>query len=68
MRAGSSPAAATNTGKLIMTWLQKLAWEEAFKLLSREPAQLRKMGFKSLEEAVSFELRRVANLAKPVDK
>ena len=47
-----------------MTWLQKLAWEEAFTLLSREPSQLRKMGFKSLGEAFEFEFRRVSGLAE----
>ena len=51
-----------------MTWLQKLAWEEAFRLLSRKPSQLRKMGFKSLGEAAEFEFRRVENLAKEVTK
>ena len=52
----------------MMTWLQKLAWEEAFRLLSRKPEQLRKMGFKSIGDAAEFEFRRVENLAKGATK
>ena len=46
-----------------MTWLQKLAWEDAFHLLSRTPDQLKKMGFSSLGDAASFEFKRVAALS-----
>ena len=51
-----------------MTWLQKLAWKKTFRLLSRKPEQLRKMGFKSIGNAAEFEFRRVENLAKEVTK
>lgn len=47
-----------------MTWLQKIAWEEAFRMLSRGQSQLRKMGFKSVDEAAAFEFRRVTGLSK----
>ena len=51
-----------------MNWLQELAWKEAFVMLSRGQAQLRKMGFKTVEEAAAFEFRRVTNLGwKPND-
>lgn len=50
-----------------MTWIQKLAWEEAFALLERckkKPGQLKKMGFSCLGDAAVFEYRRVARLAQ----
>lgn len=47
-----------------MSWLQKMAWEEAFKLLSRSPSQLKKMGFNSIGDAAVFEYKRVAALGR----
>lgn len=47
-----------------MTWLQKLAWEEAFNMLSRGLSQHKKMGFKTLDEAAAFEFKRVQGLEK----
>lgn len=48
-----------------MNWLQKMAWEEAYKLLSRGPRQHKKMGFATLGDAAAFEFKRVAALAQP---
>lgn len=47
-----------------MTWLQKMAREEAFKLLSRSPSQLKKMGFNNIGDAAVFEYKRVAALGR----
>lgn len=49
----------------------RMAQEEAFVLIDRvkaDPSQLRKMGFKTLEEAVAFEERRIARLATAVGR
>lgn len=54
-----------------LTWLQKLAWEEAWRLLDRcerNPSLLRKMGFQTIGDAATFEFKRVQNLARPVTK
>ena len=52
---------------MTMTWLQQLAWEEAFRTIERAASskkQMKEMGFKSLNEVAGFEARRVLSLGK----